>query len=270
LHYSLANNEFQSSDVRYPCAYEFSDSQIKTFGAANCSRTISPNGRYIIFPTDKVKCGESCLTKFEIGDLQTGTHAELQGWFSDGYYIRWSEDSSAFLLLDFGIGEAAGGLGAIWYMAVPQTLPVKTEVSKTLLANFGLGDPGYVDISPDGEQVLVRGTLNSNLGITLWNTSLPYSRQQFAACFDGRKLLSDQLVGGATFLPDDPQHILVVTDKGIIKYDLNADTSSIINTQIKSILPNWVYFSSDVRYALVYTVFPDDLNKQKLTLFQLN
>ena len=266
FHYDIPTNGIQMNDVTYPCVYTFTSEQSKLFGEG-CSRTISPNGRYVLYATGEYSCSDGCVYKLAIADLKTETHAVIQAWFAENYYVRWSENSSAFLILDIG---DLGGLGGISHVSVPQLLPATTEVPSTMLANYSPPDPGYIDISPDGQQVLIRGVLNSGIGLTLWNTSLPSSHQQFAAWFDGITLIKDQVIGGATFLPDDPEHILVVTPKGIIKYDLKTHSSTVINTQINSVFPNWVYFSSDVRYALVYTLFPDDLNKQQITLFQLN
>jgi hypothetical protein len=270
-YYDIPTNQLHISDAGYPCAYTFTDEQTRTFGAvAYCSQTISPNGRYVIYPTAQTHCGESCLSKHALGDLKTGKHTNIEAWFSDEYTIIWSENSSAFLISDDGIGADAGGLGGIWYVSIPDPFVQSPEVPSTMLANFPLGEQGYVDISPDGEQVLVRGGLNSNRGLSLWNTSMPSSNQQFAAWSDGRWLLKDQNIGGATFLPDDPQHILVVTNNGIVKYDLKTDSSTTVNTDIKNVFPNWVYFSPDVQYALAYTIPDDGSPQQKITLFQLN
>jgi hypothetical protein len=265
-HYDVPTNRILTDGARYSCTATFTDEQAKNFDASYCPISTSPNMRYVIYATNEFKCRDGCAFKYAIGDPKTGKYIKIQAWIGENYYVRWSENSSAFLIMSIDDSSLAG----IWYVSVPQILSSTTDVPGTLLSNFPLGDIGYVDISPDGQQVLVRGNINTYLGLTLWSPSNHSTNQQFSAWSDGRWLLKDQNIGGATFLPDDPQRILVVTDKGILNYNLKTDTSTIINTQIKGAAPDWVYFSPDVRYALSYTVPNDGTPYQKIMLYQLN
>lgn len=267
FHYDISNNKLSTTGDDDPCAFQFSEEQIVTFGAADCKRSLSPNNRYVVYQIEDMACREDCSNTLAVGDLETGAHTIIRKNPDAGFIVRWSESSNAFLILDNGQNS---NLGKIWHIALPQNIAAAAEITATLLASFPVGEIGFVDISPDGQQVLIHGIGYFGIGLTVWNTSLPSDAQEFAAWTQGHSFLAHHRIGGASFIPNERTHILVVTDEGIIKYNLDTDTFTVINSQINRITSDWVYFSSDTHYVLVYYLIPDEIARQKLTLFQLN
>lgn len=263
----LATNEFRIIERPGLCAFVFSEMQAREFAAVNCPISISPNKRYVVYPIEEQICGESCSHLLALGDLETDAYATIRKGADSGNYVRWSEDSSAFLIMDYG---QVGGIGGIWYGTVPMNVSQPTDLQPTLLANFGIGDIGFVDISPDGQQVLIRGDGKTLKGLTLWDKRFASSNQQFAGYADGVFMLENQLIAGASFVPGDNQYLLVVVDQGIVLYDLYAKKEAdLINTDVNAQWAYWIYFSPDISYALAYGNWDGGNERNQLVLFRI-
>ena len=264
--YFLATNEMQTMDTS-PLQSALSLQQQETFGAVNWP-SVAPDGNMIIYPINDQVCGEGgCSNVLALGNLKTGQHTTIHKPVDTRNYIHWSADSSAFLIMDFG---QYGGVGGIWYGKVPPDMADSIPIEPILLANYGTGDIGFVDISPDGERVLVRDPGDGGArGLRLWDSRAAASPQQFVAFADGKLILGSDVVVGASFVPDDEQHLMVVAKEGIIRYDLETDTFEVINPLINAQTSSWTYFSPDVQYALVYIRSLDDVSGQQIKLIQL-
>lgn len=262
--YFISSKELRIIDHPWVCAFFFSDEQREIFRAVGCPHSISPNGRYAIYPTEEQICGEACSNVLALGDLEAGSYIPIRKAPDAVNFVRWSEESTAFLVLDYG---QTGGLGGIWYASVPPSFSDLSDLHPTLLANFAHGDIGYVDISPDGKQVLVRGNGKTNNGFTLWDVNFLSSSQQFAAWADGQPHIENELIAGASFLPDDPHRLLVVINEGLVLYDLETKQTKLINPSINTQWADWTYFSPNAHYALVYDYFPDGKEGQQISVF---
>lgn len=264
--YFLVTNELRTIDFP-PLQLTLSLPQQEMFGAVNWP-SVAPDGNMIIYPTsDQVRGEVGYSNVLALGDLKTGQHTSIHKPVDTHNYVRWSADSSTFLIMDFG---QYGGVGGIWYGEVPPEIDASTPIELTLLANYGTGDIGFVDISPDGQRVLVRDQgEGGERGLRIWDSNAPASPDQFAAFADGKLILRSNIVVGASFIPDDEQHLLVVANEGIMRYDLEIDTFDVINPLINAQTSSWTYFSPDVQYALVYSRSLDDVAGQQIKLVQL-
>ncbi len=267
LQYFIPSGEIRITDGRGICKFDFSDEQITIFEGLDCAISVSPDGRYVIYPLQEQICGESCSNLLAVGNLEAGTYATIRKAPDSGNFVRWSEDSSAFLIMDYG---QVGGIGGIWYIKMPENGTLESALEPILLENFSVGDIGFVDISPDGQQVLIRGNGTTHEGLTLWDVRSESSDQQFAAWADGQIILRDQATAGASFLPDDEQHLLIILEQGVVLYDLETEQIQIINPDVNTRWAEWAYFSPDLRYVLVYDSWPGGLEGEQLTLFEVN
>ncbi|MEO8613256.1 MAG: hypothetical protein ABI690_35525 [Chloroflexota bacterium] len=265
--YLVASNELRITDPIGGCVFSLSDIQMEAYSAIGCPTSISPNKKFIVYPTTSQTCGEGCSQVLAVGDLESGQFVPIRKGEDAGYFVRWSEDSSAFLLFDY---PATGSTGGIWYESVPESLFPLGAFLPVLVANFGLGDIGYVDLSPDGRQVLIRGNGTTKNGFTLWNEQLPASDQQFRGWADGQHYLENELIAGASFIPNDPQHLLVIVSEGLVRFDLETGEMEVINPAINTQWVDWAYFSPDLDYVLVYDRFPGAEGGQQISLFPID
>ena len=222
---------------------------------ARISNSISPNGHYSIYGRSEQVCGEgACSAVTALIDLETGVQVNLLKPAAIRSFIRWSADSSALLFMDDG---PYGGLGGIFYVSVAQAFAAEGDFQAQMLMNYSIDLPSFVDISRDGRRVLVQAFLDfpRSQGLYLWDAPVPPTRSsdtQFLAPVDGQLILRDEIVAGASFIPGDDQHLLVVLNRGIAKYDVETHEITVIDPHINTKWVTWAYFSPDVRYVLTY------------------
>jgi hypothetical protein len=253
LQYFVQHNELRNILV-LPTETVLPGEQATAFSSDFTLASRSPNGRYVVYRTNQQLCGVEgdCSLLLGLGDLVTGRHITLRKGIDQGHFVRWSADSSAFLIVDYGL---YGGLGGILYVNVASALAATADYTARMLMNFGLGEPSFVDISRDGRRVLVRDQgngLGTGRGLFLWDSRTPDTGDQFAAFADGRDVLKDDIVTAASFIPGDDQHLLVVVREGLARYDLKTGQLEVLNPAINSQWVVWAYFSPDVRYVLTY------------------
>jgi hypothetical protein len=208
---------------------------------------VSPNGEYIIYAHQEEICGESgCEPQWALGDLQTGQHALLTMGMSTRRRIVWSDDSSAALIL---IDGHYGGLGGAYY--VSDFGDDVGQVQTIQLMNFFIGTHTYVDISADGERVLLREQFDGlETGLYVWDSTGPLEPRQFVAG-DSPIVFEDEVVTGAAFLADNESIIIAVTDDGIVRLNLATDEQDLTNAVINAEWVEWAYFSPDARFIAV-------------------
>ena len=214
--------------------------------------SLSPDGRSVIYTIHDDYCGEApgCAPLLGIADLRTGVHTPIPKGSDVGYTVRWSADSSAFLIID--IGEY-GGLGGVSYGTVSQNNGDPAGLQLKLLNNYDAGSIGFVDISRDGERVLLREMADGyNTGLILWDARSPASQVQFAARTEGQVILPDEVITGASFIPGDDRHLLIVLERGIVRYDLISGEIDLIDPSINAHWVDWAYFSPDTHYVMTY------------------
>lgn len=251
--YQVAQNLLQDFPLE-PVQSVFSAEQMTLFDAALSTTWLSPNGRYVVYSTSRQVCGTEigCGNGIGLADVLTGTSIFIDKPVDAGHYVRWSEDESAFLVIDAGF---YGGVGGVWYVQVPSSFQDEDMLPADLLANYPLGSPAFVDISTNGEQVFVRGIEDGVLrGLYRWSVQMPNSPSQFSAFSNGQHLFENEVISGASFIPNDEQHILAITEQGIIRCNVETDEREVINASVHAGNVYWGFFSPDVRYVAVYTI----------------
>jgi hypothetical protein len=250
--YFVGSHQLQST-FGAPTQIVLNYEQQTAFSAYSMTAFLSPNGRYTIYTIQNTHCGEAtdCSPLLGLADLETNTYTGMPKGSDTSYTVRWSADSSAFLVIDVG---AYGGLGGIWYGAVDEVQHDPPGTWLKLLANYDAGSIAFVDISRDGQRVLIREMWEGfRTGLILWDARTPASPVQFIAFADGLRILGDEVVAGAGFIPGDEQHILAVLERGIVRYDLATGEIEVIDPEINVDWVDWAYFSPDARYVATYS-----------------
>jgi hypothetical protein len=212
------------------------------FEAFENTAYVSPNGQYIVYTSRSQICAVNWMCHaLALGDLSSGDHVLVKMSNQDGYTVKWHDDSSAFLIISYGV---YGGVGGIYYVGDFQG--IASNINPILLSNFGIGENAFVDISP-GRRVLVRGYP----GLILWDSRAPSSHQQFSAFADGQAIAQHQDVVGAAFIPGADEHLLIVNEQGIVRYHLETGERVLLNPGINATWAQWVYFSHDNQYVAV-------------------
>src|SRR5690242_21760092 len=104
-------------------------------------------------------------TPMGVSDLQTGQHSFIAMGTANQRWTIWSRDSNAALILDQG---HYGGVGGVWH--ITNFADDVGQIQTILLMNYMAGSQAYVDISADGERVLLRHQSESlETGLYLWD-----------------------------------------------------------------------------------------------------
>ncbi len=264
-HYTISTGELQ---IQYGCIYRFSEDNSGLPYNLHCLPNVSPDGRYQVTGTGEVICGEVCRPLLVLSDLKNERSAIISNLTDTGYIVQWSEDSSAFLIFNNG---SAGGLGLTAYVKVPSDQQWPAEIAPVLLANYSIDLANYMDISDDGQRVLVRGVWDSGYasGLTLWSPDLPVSDEHFRGWAEGEPHLEDNVVAGGSFIPDDDNRILVVLEEGIAAYDLMTHEIEVIDGNINANWVMWSYFSPDLTHIAVYYRDPEN-TEEMISIYPVN
>ncbi|MFN8417688.1 MAG: hypothetical protein U0528_00340 [Anaerolineae bacterium] len=266
--YRLPTRELNAL-AKPPLTIALTGQQQELFEAADALAFQSFDKQYIIYSSQKQVCGgeTGCRDGWALGKLESGEHSIIEKGIGDPNSVFWSEDSTAALIVDVGF---YGGVGGVWYISgyAAKVSSLKTE----LLTNYMAGDHGYVDLSPDGERVIVREQWDENpnnlvTGLRVWDARITHQPQQFLA-WDAPVFLPDEQIRGASFIAGDEDHILVVAETGIIRLNMKTQASMLLNSHIRSTDVAWVYFSPDGRYVAVLSR-PDEHTSSSYNVCQL-
>ncbi|MDX9956147.1 MAG: hypothetical protein RBT75_18760 [Anaerolineae bacterium] len=248
--------EFQVGDntlrelVQPPLTINLSPQQQAQFQAASQRAFVAWDHSYIIYESKHlVPCCEGGEEHaLALGNVNTGDYALIEKGTAVSYSVIWSANSAAALIVDVG---HYGGVGGIWHVSGFQESVANLHAS--LLMNYTAGSHGYVDISPDGQRVLIpEHWYDMETGLRLWDGAIEAPPQQFAAA-SNPILLADQVVHGAAFVPAHDDELLVVMSAGIVRFNTTTADIQLINPAINAAWVDWAYFSPDRRYVAILT-----------------
>ena len=230
---------------RPPFTIELTPQQQTQFLAAGPLAFVSFDGAFIIYESQYQIHGSESGTqnRLALGNLRTREHTVIKKGAASVYSIFWNASSSAALIIDVGTSS----LGGIHYVSGFRESIAETHT--TLLMSYMAGSHAYVDMA--GRYVLLPEQWEGRqTGLRLWDATMPAPPQQFAAA-DSPVLLADQTVHGAAFVPGRDDQLLIVTQDGIVRYDLATDEAELVNAAIHTGWVDWAYFSPDARYVAV-------------------
>jgi hypothetical protein len=247
--YDLQTKQVSSKPV-FPWLVDLTPEQQKHYHAAYPNAFISPDRQTIVYISqfDSYN-GRIHNPLFAIGEYQE--HFDRRAWYSplhtgalaSGDFLRWSDNSEAFVV-EY---ESPYGAGSSFsHIKLLDSNHPLGETHETWVGWIG-GFPStsIFDISPDGNLVLY---LSYGDKLLLWDARIPILNDdvdtQRAA-----KAIADAKTIGAAFIPDDENHILLVDEQGISRYNINTHTREIINANINSSWAYWASFSPDNRYV---------------------
>lgn len=179
-----------------------------------------------------------------IGNLRDGsyrfTNLTHLGAHTLEYRVRWSDDGTAFILENDGVYV---GVEVRFVRSSPNCLYLFCNIETASVTSLPHLETIY-DISPDGHYLLYA----SYYGLHLWNAD-DHNPEISEATEDSVTLSGN--IAGAAFLPDDDTHLLVVTEEGIGRFNINTGEIDSINPAINSTWATWVTFSPNNRYVAV-------------------
>lgn len=199
----------------------------------------SPNGRYVVYVSRRwAKIPGFALA---IADLQTNEHKILDD-ISVGastydllYSVKWSKDSKAFAvnvdeppaLCSYYVTNFASSVTAATSIYLDRGLPSGSPIRDAFRV---------FDISSDGSQLLLAGNFSNNqASIFLWNTlNLPQSQSINGL---GNNILA------AAFSPNSQYRFRFIGSKGLVEYDMNAGTQTVLDSSISTAWVQKAWFS---------------------------
>lgn len=232
-----------------PQTIELSPEQQNHFHAQNSVGYIAPDQdtfAYIsTYQTYSTAEGGYTPYLYAVGSLKDQTFEPTRVPVIGGGHIRWSDDSSAFVL---EYGTPYGGQVGVFYVkgTGAECQWHFCTLAETLLTSLDLGETIY-DLSPSGERILYPDFSGV---FRLWDVTKDAG---FGEVKNQRTTLPIENITGGAFLPDTPDVILIVNTDGIMQYDLDTQDLTLINPHITSKWAKWVLFSPDNRYVAVFT-----------------
>jgi hypothetical protein len=246
-----------------PFYFTLSPQQVTTFEARDQNAYLSPDKQKIVYTDASRPCDEmgNCLDQMAIAELQSGKHYLLGtgGNYAhdNGYELRWSEDSSAFtasIYANYGDGKdifLVTGLG---------TDPPQPK--SLWLATVYNDQRPFLDMSSDGKSLLLSAdTLGYTNSLVLWHSGqkATHNRLQKSgidspgfAISDGEFLFEKDIVGAA-FNNANKDELLIVNQKGVLRYNVLTHHVELINSNINSRWAKEVIFSPNQSYAAVFS-----------------
>ncbi|MFN8419992.1 MAG: hypothetical protein U0528_12235 [Anaerolineae bacterium] len=189
---------------------------------------------------------------------------------SDAFNVLWSTDSTAF---------AVAHLGGQGFMRIDYAQLEKDATTGDLKSarvesvnTAAIGETTYVsgvygrlyDISDDGLWVLVlldefAPGYDPNTPrvarLVVWSPTNP--AESYAV-----KEIPGEQIRGASFAPDDKTKLLIITDSGLVKYDLKTQTQDLITAEISSKWVDDAVFSPNGRWvALIDIAYQPGVNR---------
>lgn len=160
-------------------------------------------------------------------------------------WFQWSDDSTSFVKSKYMVSPVLFFYGS-GYADNPPTDLIIENIS-TLAASDGetYSIWGYYDMSPDGKLVLLGGTGTQThmQRVLLWD-----AETHTTTTLDG---IGSQTVVTAAFAPSSLTRIRALAETGLIEYDMNAGTTTVLNEDINTerFSNIWSRFSPDGRYV---------------------
>lgn len=192
---------------------------------------ISPNGRYLIYPTNK----RDAAWQIGMKDLQTGQTVITDAfvWNAYAYHVIWDDASTKAVVFDrqsndilftkhhiYGYSESISNVISLGSKAVRLDDPPPSR-------DYSIYEPYQFS---DGGGFILSIALDVNSApypayLMLWNYEQP-AQSRVLPNLNAEKTLA------AIFAPNDPSKILLVNELGLCEYDLNTNTISVIDGRI--------------------------------------
>ncbi|MFN8374506.1 MAG: hypothetical protein U0694_16715 [Anaerolineae bacterium] len=243
VEYDLITQTLTENVNPSPDTITFNDEQRAYFHTLDDVAYVAPNGWQFIYATEFeipsfIAGGLSNVLAFgEIQPEYAGSYDLLNIEYGfAGYRVRWSADSSAVVVI------VVPPYGNGYYLDY-----VRPHDGQYIVLSFATLDfTTLFDINADGTRLLLP-TQDLDRGLVLWTLPdvLP-TRAGYDADNDTVNLFEDG-VAGAAF--EDDEHLLLVSEAGIVRYTLTTQETEAINSDINSTWIRYAQFSPDHRYV---------------------
>jgi WD40 repeat protein len=209
--------------------------------------SLSPDGNYLAYASPR---GTQIYAPVNLGNLRTlqtvSTEIDALGISSGPEYfnVLWSADSSTFV---FSATPIEGTEPQFFYHVSHyqnnlSKLGVK-QIDAPIIDGETYSVLNVFSLSKDGSRVLMEGfhVPPNESKIAVWNSALPNA----AKTVEG---LTNTDVIGAAFCPDDENKILIVNQQGLLQYDLQEHTATLLRADVNSASFRKAVFSPDGRW----------------------
>lgn len=168
---------------------------------------------------------------YAVGNLEDGHFLPTRITVQPSFQIRWSDDSSAFVI---ETRAPYGGVRPIFYVVYDYSLI--RQFTETYVAQLGTFESIF-DISPDGRRIL----FPNYHGLMLWD---PMSHgEPLDSGVPDAQIIDAGNVIGAAFVPEDENLLLFVNEQGVIEYNLATHEYTVLDSNINSNWASWAMFS---------------------------
>jgi hypothetical protein len=208
----------------------------------------SPNEHYLVYADAPLVNDVGWIVN--IGNRQTGQIVNTSALILDPFYspllfeTLFSDDSTAFVIVTSDIASQPVIQYVSGYTNAPSS-PSFEDLSYLVVDGVDYTSFSAGDLSDDGSKVLLlgykaTGETNLPMEVIVWNV---------VNSIDSQVLDSFSAVVGASFAPGTENRLLIVTELGLIEYNLSTDTFTVLNSEIRSAWVAEAIFSPDGQWV---------------------
>ncbi|MEO8608638.1 MAG: hypothetical protein ABI690_12185 [Chloroflexota bacterium] len=243
--YSITTGRL-SQVQHYPLERTFNSKEQKNYQAFDNQAFLSPDGEKIVYVStlQTILGGEAGSPRFYAIGYAPDLEYPYTGFFPLRIFeylrpklLRWSDDSSAFVM---ETPSVYGGLTILFHVKIHG---VFTSIRETYVGQMDTAE-NIFDISSDGNQLLIPQPGGQLL---IWDDRLPLKDDSRDA-MEAAHLVPAGKVSAAAFIPEDQEHILVVNEQGIVRFNLETQESNLISGDVNSTWVEKGLFSPDNHY----------------------
>jgi hypothetical protein len=253
--YTPATNELTQVDS-YPLTVALTGDQQAHYRAFSDWASVSPSGDVFLyvsqFDTYTPAEGGGWPRLYAVGQFPLSTESRGGVYFPLRIPIFfapdtlfWSENSSSFVLLQ---ASPYGGIANLYYVELEWQQGYLFDIEEIYIGQTYIGRYVY-DISADGERVLFS---NSSDQVVLWDSRVPVSEDAIDAMSSALPIGGEHITSAA-FIHGDDQHVLILNNEGIARYNLDTSETTIVTNEVTSAWAKAALFSPDNHYLAVLT-----------------
>jgi len=207
---------------------------------------VSPNGRYLVYAGKRQPFEDGFVWHLMLGDRQTLQVQETNLLLYNASYlsagsIAWNADSSVFVLTQSITASSSGANIAPALYVTGYAGNIAGYQNQSQIAEPVIGGQKYQtewvwSLSKDGRYVLITGMAEPGTvtsGVRIPERLIVYdaqdnSQSRVLTGIDAFKMTD------AHFIVDDPGHVLLINEKGLILYDVAAQNWTVLNPRLVS------------------------------------
>lgn len=220
----------------------------KFYRAFQDTAYISPDGIYMVYLTEFQD--EPYWRFLGLADRKHAIYVPLGISVFDSFRVQWSVDSKAFVVEQDTPEGSSALLSFVSRFSGDQTQLFR--FNQTLF--FGWGGSGQswepvFAISSNDSKIMFHYQNDNGNQAALWDANKVKPSDSNPS--ENNITIDEDGITGAGFIPGDEENVLVIGQRGLMKYNVVTGKSVVLDTEINSEWVYWAYFSPDARYVVV-------------------